>query len=117
MLKIIKNQFREQIKFRKNDAESIPNASARIAADILKSVAFNCRCGEICIPTELVGDSYRCIRCGKEIVNSRYNLITRSPNSYNPFTNMDFYEAAMVLLKSDKKKRLTLNEIKYRLEH
>lgn len=116
MLKIIKNRFRRQIKSRKNIAESNPDASARIAADMLKHMSITCRCGEISIPAELVGDTYKCIRCHKEKVHSKYNLAKRE-FPYNPLINMDFYDAAIMLLKKDKKKRLTRKEIKYRLEN
>jgi len=116
VLGIIKNRFRRQIKSRKNVAESNPDASARIAANILKHISITCRCGEISIPAGLVGDTYKCIRCHKEKIHSRYNLI-KLEGSYNPLTNMDFYDAAIALLKKDKKKRLTMKEIKYRLEN
>lgn len=116
MLAIIKNRFRRQIKDRKNIAVSNPNASARIAADTLKHMSITCRCGEISIPAELVGDTYKCIRCHKEKVNSKYNL-TKRKFPYNPLINMEFYDAAIILLKKDKKKRLTIKELKYRLEH
>ena len=63
VLSVIKAQFSKKIKFKKNDAESEPNASARVAANLLTRFSSSCRCGGISIPAERVGKIYRCIQC------------------------------------------------------
>lgn len=122
VLSVIKAQFSKKIKFKKNDAESEPNASARVTANLLTRFSSSCRCGGISIPAERVGKMYRCIQCNKETINSGYNLqrsslVTPSSSLCKPFINMDFYAAAVMLLKNDKRKRPTLKQIKYRLKN
>lgn len=116
MLKTIKNGFRRQFESRKDVAVNNPDALARIAADTLTNMSVTCRCGEISIPTKLVGNIYRCIRCQKEKVHISYNF-DKAQILCNPLVNMDLYDEAIILLKKDKKKRLTIKEIKYRLEN
>lgn len=117
---LIKAQLVKRNKLKK-DKEKLFLSLARIAANKLEHVAIKCRCGDISIPTEKKGNVYRCIRCDKEKVFHSYNLertnyTTISSNRNKLFLDMDFYDAAVILLKNDKKKRPTLKERKYRLK-
>lgn len=120
VISLIKAQLVKRNKLKK-DKEKLFLSLARVAANTLENMAINCRCGDISIPIEGKGKIYRCIRCDKEKIFHNYNLdrinyVTILSHRNKPFLDMNFYDAAVILLKNDKKKRPTLKEKKYRLK-
>lgn len=74
---------------------------------LLEGHAVHCRCGSLAIPTAERGDTYQCIRCGKQPEGPKYNLGQREivsgcnlpPKSDTQLLNMEFYDDAVELLK------------------
>ncbi len=104
----------QSIFIRENRAEVIEDLSSPIIinAKLLVSHSVSCKCGSIAIPTGEIGETYQCIRCGKQPEGPRYNLgqIVANDSSFNPLpkpTNqllhLDFYNDAVELLKRKKR--------------
>lgn len=104
----------QSIFIRENKAAVIQDFSSPIIvnAKLLEAYSVSCKCGSIAIPTGERGETYQCIRCGKQPEGPRYNLGQRvaSDSSFNPLpkpTNqllhLDFYNDAVELLKRRKR--------------
>lgn len=99
---------------RENKATIIEDLNSPIVINtkLLEASAVDCKCGSIAIPTGKVGDTYQCVRCGKQSRGPKYNLGQRVANdsSFNPLpkpTNqlldMEFYNDTVELLKNKKR--------------
>lgn len=91
--------------------ESEHNRPIRIAANMLKSIGIDCRCGGIAIPANKAGNIYKCLRSDQQFVNKSYNLghrqhsnlITTLPKISNQLIDMEYYAAAVIMLKKEHK--------------
>lgn len=87
-----------------------PASLAHQTAELLKSHAVLCSCGDIAPPIATAGYIYRCIKCDKTIYSLNYNLGERlptdsfkiAPKAPSQILNMEYYEEAIRLLKVKK---------------
>lgn len=91
---------------------------------LLLQNAIVCSCGGMNVPIATTDDEYRCLHCDHLIKNRRYNLGYREskdtltcPKTNESVLNMQYYEAAIELLKTRNRPQNMLNQIFYRLRY
>ena len=47
------------------------SGSIRIATSVLKNSSGTCHCGGMTIPMEVIGNTYKCVRCAEQSINIR----------------------------------------------
>lgn len=88
------------------------NGFVRHNAELLKKTASTCRCGGLAPPVKATGHTYQCILCDKSFDSISYNLGPRlqrdvfnaSPKTPSQLLNMDYYNEAVKLLKTEHKR-------------
>lgn len=93
-------------------ANDEPNNPVRHNAELLKKTASTCRCGGLAPPIKATGHTYKCLLCDKSFDSISYNLGPRaqrdtfnaSPKIPSQLLNMEYYNEAVHLLKTEHKR-------------